>query len=240
MIDDVHFISSKKHTQIELLHTFDTLEGAGHQIVMASDSPPHDIRNFTDALRTRFLSGMVVELKAPSKRVRMDILQMRLHRHIGRFPKSVLQMVVDMCSSNVRELEGAVNTLMACAALSEGMVPLSLAKQALSAIQGRRHRTKPPLKRITQTVCNFFNLTSAELNGAARNRRVSYPRQIAMYLVRDLTGAAYKEIGDKVGHKNHTTAMAACRKIENLIGEDKAVKKEIETLIARIRSEGQN
>lgn len=236
VIDDVHFLASKNRTQDELLHTFNALEQQGNQIVMASDQAPRDIQNFKESLLTRFMSGMVVELKPPSKRVRLGIVKSQLGALADRFEPRVLDFVVETFTTSVRELKGAVTTLRACAALTPGVVSLPVVRQALAAIQGRRLDTVPTAQHIVGTVCDYYGIDPGELTGTSRAKRIARPRQVAMHLIRELTDASYKEIARRIGAKNHTTAIAACRRINQLLESDTTLRHDLQSLKTLLRS----
>lgn len=238
VIDDVHVLASKNHTQMELLHTFDALGHSGQQIVMASDSSPREIRDFKHALQTRFLSGLVVEMKSPTRPVRVQILKRKLGDHGRRYDEATLQYVVERTTSNIRELEGVANTLKALAGVSNEPLTLNLVRQTLTALDGRIPAGPPCAERIVDVVADYFDIGAGELTGNSRARRVTHPRQVAMYLMRELTDASYKEIARAVGSKNHTTAMTACKKIAALLEEDLLAAKDLQAIRSRLDRNG--
>lgn len=216
VIDDIHFLSNKEATQEEFLHTFNTFNLGDRQVVMASDSHPRDIASLQDGLVNRFVSGLVARITAPDRQTRVEILRRKAARDGHNLPADVLDFVAQHVTASVRELEGALTRILAFAALEKSRVTLALARQALADHLTVAQRSYN-LDRIIDTVARHFTVSPADLIGDGRTRSISLPRQVAMLLARRLTPLSYPDLGRRMGGKNHTTVIAACRRMEALI-----------------------
>lgn len=220
IIDDVHFLANKKGTQEEFLHTFNAIEGIGRQIVLASDSHPKLIGQFSEQLVNRFMAGMVVRIDAPDFRMRCEILRRRARAMSARpVPENVIAYIAEHLQANVRELEGALLKLVMYSAVTRFPINLSTARQSLAE---HLHRTQRVLglDEIDQTVATYFGLTCADLHTSRKTRTIALARGIAMYLARKHTDMSFPEIGRFMGNKNHSTVILANRKIEQLVHDD--------------------
>lgn len=222
-IDDVHFLASKKTMQEEFLHTFNTIDLAGKQVVLASDAHPKMIGQLCEKLVNRFVSGMVVKIESPDYDMRCRICAKRAETMKKKVPRSVIEYIAEKMRTNVRELEGALLKLMAYASLSEERITLSMAQEVLAE---HISRTDPivHISDIESAVTTFFGTTTADVHSSKKNRIVSLARSFSMYLARKYTKMSFPEIGRMMGNKNHATVILACRKIEDLVDRNAEVK----------------
>ena len=216
LIDDIHFLASKKATQEEFLHTFNAIDAAAKQVVMASDAHPKMIGQLSDSLVNRFISGMVVKIDPPEFKTRCQILRQRAAEMHKQIPDPVIEYIADNLRANVRELEGALLKVVAYASLSGGTINLPAAREAL---EDHISRTDPivHLSDIEAAVTTFFGVTPADVHSSRKTRTISLARSVAMYLARKHTSMSFPEIGRFMGNKNHATVILACRKINELI-----------------------
>ena len=219
LVDDVHFLAAKRATQDEFLHTFNALVAEGAPIVLTSDQHPRQIVKLTDELATRFLGGMVVKLDAPDPATRRAILKAKAAARGVAVPEAVLGYVADHLRASVRELEGALHSLIAHATMTGKRLDLALAKTALR--DTIRHTARAvALKDVEKVVCQLFQIAPEALKADNRARAVAYPRMLAMYLARKHTGAAYSEIGRFFGGRNHSTVISAEKKVLGWIKDE--------------------
>lgn len=219
IVDDIHFLTGKRATQDEFLHTFNAVSSRGRVVVLSADQHPRLIPRLSEELITRFLGGMVVRLDAPDLATRRAIAGNKASARGIEIPEAVLDFVAESLRSSVRELEGAVHTLLATASLTGKPLDLGLARFALRDIV--RHTTQAfALKDVERAVCKLFQIEPDLLRSDSRARVVSQPRMLAMYLARKYTGAAYGEIGRYFGGRNHSTVLAAERKVRSWLAED--------------------
>jgi chromosomal replication initiator protein len=212
LVDDVHFLAAKRATQHEFLHTFNTLFAGGVPIVMAADQHPRKIARLTDELATRFLGGMVVKLDAPDLATRRAILRAKAAARGVDLPEAVLGYVAEHLRSSIRELEGALHSLLAHALLTGKRLDMNLARTALR--DTIRHTAQSvALRDVEQAVCQLFAIEAENLKSGSRARVLAYPRMLAMYLARKHTDLAYSEIGRYFGGRNHSTVIAAEKKV---------------------------
>ena len=218
IIDDIHFLASKKATQEEFLHTFNAIDSASKQVVMASDAHPKMIGQLSDNLVNRFISGMVVKIEPPEFATRCAILHQRAKAINKVIPDPVIEYIADNLCANVRELEGALLKVVAYASLSSSQIDLNIAREAL---EDHIARTDPivHLSDIEAAVTTFFGITPADIHSSRKTRTISLARSIAMYLARKHTTMSFPEIGRFMGNKNHATVILACRKVENYLGD---------------------
>ncbi len=219
LVDDVHFLAAKKATQDEFLHTFNALVADGVPIVLTADQHPRQIVKLTDELATRFLGGMVVKLEAPDPAARRAILKAKAAARGVILPEGVLAYVADHLRASVRELEGALHSLIAHATLTGKKLDVALAKAALR--DTIRHTARAvALKDVEKAVCQLFSIEPDALKADNRARAVAYPRMLAMYLARKHTGAAYSEIGRYFGGRNHSTVISAEKKVHGWLRDE--------------------
>lgn len=219
IVDDVHFLAAKRATQDEFLHTFNALIASGAAIVLASDQHPRLIARLTDELATRFLGGMVVKLEAPDPATRRAILKDKAVARGVDVPESVIAYIAEHLRASVRELEGALHSLIAHATLAGKRLDLNLAKSALR--DTIRHTAQAvALKDIERAICQLFQVEPEALKSDSRSRALTHPRMLAMYLSRKHTGAAYSEIGRFFGGRNHSTVISAEKKVATWLRDE--------------------
>jgi chromosomal replication initiator protein len=234
LLDDVQFLERKAKTEEEFFHTFNALHDAGRQIVLTSDRPPHDLQALEDRLRERFEAGLVADVKPPDSATRLAILRKRVqHDHIELADSHALDTIAERICSNVRALEGALIRVVAFSSLTGRPLTSELAKEVLDSLYPRgaasaqRSRTIPE---IQAAACEHFGLSSDELLSSARVARISWPRQVAMYLARELTGESLPTIGRHFGGRDHTTVLHAWRRTSARIATDDASREAVERL----------
>ncbi|NLX13412.1 MAG: chromosomal replication initiator protein DnaA [Phycisphaerales bacterium] len=226
IIDDVHFLANKKATQEEFLHTFNAIDAQGKKIVLASDSHPKLIGQFSEQLLNRFVAGMVVRIDVPDFQMRCSILRQRAVLATRQpVPEEVIAYIAEHLQANVRELEGALLKLVMFSTVAHQPITLSLARRALA---DHLHRTQRGLglDEIDQTVATYFGLTPADLHTSRKTRTIALARGIAMYLARKHTEMSFPEIGRFMGDKNHSTVILANRKIQKLVDADEMVSRQ--------------
>jgi chromosomal replication initiator protein len=219
VIDDVHFLGGKKATQEEFLHTFNAIEAMGKQVVMASDNHPKLIEEFGESLVNRFVSGMVVRVDPPNFATRVAILKALAGRIGMMLGEDVLGWIARRVTQNVRELEGAVTRIAAVAKLTAQVPDVKLVQQALGDLD-RQMVTPIRPENIMQAVCNYFSLEHKDLMSGRRQRTISLARSVAMYLVRKTAKLSFPEIGNRMGKRNHSTVISACRRIERAVAKN--------------------
>jgi chromosomal replication initiator protein len=243
LIDDVQFLERKAKTEEEFFHTFNALYDAGAQLVLSSDSPPRDLQALEDRLRERFEAGLVADIHAPAHAVRVAILRKRAQQDdIGPVDPAVLNAIAGRMFDNVRALEGALIRVVAYASLTRRPLTPALAEQVLAGLYPSAPRPgtrpqPPTIERIQDAVCEHFGLTRAELLSSSRAARISWPRQLAMYLAREHTEASLPAIGAAFGGRNHTTVMHAVRRTEQRMGVDGDAYAAIQTVTTRLRDD---
>ncbi len=245
VVDDIHFFANKRATQDEFLHTFNAIDAAGKQLVMASDAPPMMIGHLSESLVNRFVSGMVVQIQAPDLETRTAFLRKRAAALKMDVPEPVIQHVAEAFQANIRELEGALLKLVAMARLTNQPLTLSLAERGLRDLV--QHAV--PIVRLSDIEsisAIFFGLTPADLHTSRKTRTIALSRGVAMYLARKHTDMSFPEIARHMGNKNHTTVILAARRINKMLNEDgtaqwmtPAGEKEmpIRTVVAQLESQ---
>ena len=215
-IDDVHFLAGKKATQEEYLHTFNSIEAMGKQVVMASDEHPKMIAEFHESLVNRFVSGMIVRVDAPNFMTRCDILRSLAARAGFVMPDEVICWIARRVTQNVRELEGAITRIAAHMRLSDSPPDVAMAQEALGDLDRQLIAPVKP-EAILQAVCEYFGIENKDLMSSRRQRTVSLARSLAMYLVRKTAKLSYPEIGMRMGKRNHSTVISACQRVDRAI-----------------------
>ena len=237
LIDDIQFIIGKESTQEEFFHTFNHLHVSGKQIIISSDKPPKDIETLEARLRTRFEWGLIADISAPDYETRMAILRKKeeldgLDRY--HIPDEVMQYIANNIKSNIRELEGSLNKLIALANLENKPIDIPLAAEALKdMISPDNNRAVTP-ELIIEIVSDHFNVPVAELKGKKRNAEIVLPRQIVMYLCRTLTDTPLKAIGALLGGKDHASVNHGVKKIENELKTDEALNNTVNIIKKKI------
>ncbi len=237
LLDDVQFLAEKEGLQEEIFHTFNALYDHRRQIVITSDRPPRDLVNLQDRLVSRFQGGMVADMQAPDLGLRIAILKHFAEREGYSVPNDVLYFLAEKVKSNIRELEGCLVRLTAFSSLSGAEITPALAQEALREILPEPARVAT-VEEIQKIVASHFNIPEESMRLKRRTADLARPRQIAMYLSRELTLCSFPEIGERFGGKDHTTVMHAHRKIFSLIKKDQQIKTFIDQVIKRFREGG--
>lgn len=235
LVDDIQFIAGKDSTQTEFFHTFNTLREAGKQIVMTSDRPPGEIGNIEERLRTRFGGGLIADIQPPDLETRIAILRRKAQAEGHAVPDDVLALIADRFSSNIRELWGALLRVVAFSSVTRHPINLDLAQSVLKDILPERSVKPISISVIKDEVSRFYGISKNDLVGSKRSQSIAYPRQIAMYLTRELTDHSLPKIGSEFGGRDHTTVIYANTKIQRLMTEQRDVYNQIQTLTNLIR-----
>lgn len=235
LIDDIHFLADKVSLQEEIFHTFNALYGAQKQVVVTSDKPPREIPALEERLISRFQWGLVVDIQPPDLETRIAILKKKSEMDGINVPEDVIFYIANNIRTNIRELEGSLVRLLALSSLTNTEINLTTAKEMLNSIIGSR-KNQINLKNILKTVADFFDVSEESLVGKRRTASVVLPRQIGMYILRELTSLSLKEIGSKFGGRDHTTVLHAYDKIGTLIKEDREFSNNIDKIIRKLTS----
>jgi len=236
LIDDIQFIEKKERTQEEIFHTFNTLYEANKQIIISSDRPPKEITTLEERLRSRFEWGLIADIQAPDYETRVAILRNKSELEGLETTESLIEVIgviAEKIQSNIRELEGAFIRVIAYANLTGQKINKELAKEVLKDVFSSRDRPVNP-ELIKKHICKHFNIKQSDLESAKRSRNLSFPRQIAMYICRDLTELSLPKVGEAFGNRDHTTVLHACDKISSEIKSNESLRdviKEIEKSI---------
>ena len=214
MVDDIQFIAGRESTQQEFFNTFNELHNDNKQIVLTSDKPPKDIQRLEERLCSRFEWGLVADIQRPDIDTRVAILREKTMQENIDVPDDVLQLIAGKIDSNIRELEGCLTRLVAYSSLVKEPITTELCEQALKEIFDQRRHKQITAELIMQTVSDYYGLTLNDLIGPTRKREITVPRQIAMYLTRELTGMSLPQIGSVFGGRDHTTVMHSCKTVE--------------------------
>jgi len=229
LIDDIQFISGKERTQEEFFHTFNDLYDSHKQIVLSSDSSPKQIPDIEERLRSRFEWGLSADIQPPDFETRVAILKKKAETERVRVPDDIAYLIASRVKSNIRELEGSLTRMIAFCALTGREMSLDLAEEILADLWGEEEKTIT-IDQIQRKVSEFFGIKPSDLKAKTRMKAVAFPRQVAMYLVRQLTHASLTEVGRAFGGKDHTTVLHAVGKIQSLLQEDPKLRKTIDTL----------
>ena len=238
LIDDIQFIIGKESTQEEFFHTFNHLHTSGKQIIISSDKPPKDIETLEARLRTRFEWGLIADISSPNYETRMAILQKKIELdHLEKYniPNDVLEYIATNVKTNIRELEGSLNKLIALYKLNNtGSIDIALAAEALKDIISSDNRREVTPELILDIVSEHFGVSIPDLKGNKRNAEIVFPRQIAMYLIRNMTETSLKAVGVILGGKDHSTIKHGIEKIENELKADETLSNTINIIKKKI------
>jgi chromosomal replication initiator protein len=236
LVDDVQFFEHKERIQEEFFHTFNSLYEAGSQIVMSSDRPPRDIATLEERLRSRFEWGLITDIQAPDLETRIAILRKKVKTDGIHVPDpQLLSFIASRISTNIRELEGALTRVVAFSSLTGRSLSVELAEDVLKDVFPQGEAAEVSIRRIQELVSERFQLSMDELCGDRRSQNIVYPRQVAMYLSRELTDSSLPKIGKEFGGRDHTTVIHATSKIARLIREDRSVYNLVQELTARVK-----
>jgi chromosomal replication initiator protein len=230
MVDDIQFIATRERTQEEFFHTFNALYDQQKQIVISSDCPPKEISSIEERLRSRFEWGLIADIQPPDLETKIAILQKKAESERVQVPDDVAEYIARAIKSNVRELEGALIRLMAYASLTGAVINLPTAQQVLKNIIETQDK-KVTIEQIQKRVGEHFGLRAQDLKVRSNSKQIAFPRQVAMFLVKQLTSASLPEIGRQFGGKHHTTVLHSINKISNLRQSDKDLNKTINRLL---------
>lgn len=223
LIDDIQFIAGKKQVQEEFFHTFNTLKENNCQIIMSSDKPPKDIDNLEDRLKSRFEWGLIADVSNADYETRLAILRKKVQLENIIIDDNVLSNIAIRVDSNIRELEGTLNKIVAKASLTHSPISMELAEQCINEVISRKEKVISA-DYIQEVVAKYFNIPQKDIKSSKRSNDIAYPRQIAMFLCRDLANMPFTKIGDEFGKRDHTTVMHACSKIDTEIRTNKNTK----------------
>jgi chromosomal replication initiator protein len=222
LVDDVQFLQSKARTEQEFFHTFNALYGTGAQLVLTSDRPPRDLEALEDRLRERFEAGLVTDVRAPDLQTRRTILRKRVQQDaVASVDPAALDLIAERVDSNIRALEGALIRIVAFGSLTGRAVTAELADEVLAGLYPNLRPRRHSVEEIQQRICEQFGLSIDQLLSPSRAQPVAWPRQVAMYLSRELTDQTLPAIGRAFGNRNHTTVMHACKRTAERIATDR-------------------
>jgi chromosomal replication initiator protein len=232
LVDDIQFIAGKERTQEEFFHTFNALHSANKQIVLSSDRAPKALSTLEERLCSRFEWGLIADIQAPDLETRIAILRSKAAFSGITISDEILSVIATQIQSNIRELEGALNQVIAMARLTDQPLTSEVAKTALGNLLPHR-RELPPSQIIERVACHF-GLDPDQLKGRSRKRDIARPRQIAMYLIREETDASLPQIGNLLGGRDHSTVLYGCDRVAELLEEDGDLRREVTTLRQRL------
>ena len=233
IIDDIQFLAGATQTQQEFFHTFNTLYNDKKQIIISSDRSPNDLKLLEDRLRTRFCWGLTVDIYPPDMELRINILKKKIEANkINKYiPEEVLEYIASNMASDVRQLEGAITRLLAYSTIMGGAeINLSLALDALKDFINKGTSEKTNISKVQKVVADYFQISVDDLKGKKRSASVAFPRQIAMFLSRDVLNESYQRIGLEFGGRDHSTVMHSCEKIESDIKSTKSIRETIDKI----------
>ncbi len=240
LIDDIQFLAGKEQTQEEFFHTFNTLHEESKQIVISSDRPPKEIPTLEDRLRSRFEWGLITDIQPPDLETRIAILRKKSKAENLDIPNEVMVYIANQISSNIRELEGALIRVVAYSSLINRDIDTDLAAEALKDILPANKPKIINIERIQEIVSQHFNVSRDDLVSKKRTRTIVVPRQIAMYLSRELTDSSLPKIGEEFGGRDHTTVIHAHEKITKDMGKDPQFQATVDELIEKIKKTSEN
>ena len=237
LIDDIQYLETASKTQQEFFHTFNELHQQNKQIVIASDRSPDDFQKLEERLKTRFSWGMTINIFPPDMNLRLSIIERKLEaQQITNFPNDVKEYIASICTSDIRKLEGAISRVLAYATIMNGSdITLDLALEALRDFIGKNVISRNKIEQVQKIVATKYNLTLEDIKGKKRNANITMPRQIAMYICRELTDLSLPKIGSEFGGRDHTTVIHAHDKISKDIEENQQIKDKIDKIISDLK-----
>ena len=234
LLDDIQFLAGKERTQEEFFHTFNALYEAQKQIVFTSDAPPKEIPTLEERLRSRFEWGLIADIQPPDLETKVAILRKKAEEKRLDLPHDVALFIAERVRSNIRELEGHLNRVTAFASLTGHPLNIDLAKEALKDLLSKDNKPITPAD-IMKVVAAHYGIKVSDLKSKSNSRPIAYPRQVAMYICKDLTDLSYPEIGKLFNNKHHSTVMYSVEKIDQLIQDDQQVARTVEMLTKQFR-----
>lgn len=236
LVDDIQFLAGKERTQEEFFHTFNALYESNKQLIISSDRPPREIPTLEDRLRSRFEWGLISDIQAPDLETRIAILRKKAMLEKLEIPNDVMHYIAKRIQSNIRELEGALTRVVAHASVNKLDICIELADEVLKDILPAQKQKQKDIVTIQKVVAEYFSLKIEDFKGKRRTRNLSFPRQIAMYLSRELTDSSLPKIGDEFGGRDHTTVIHAYDKISELIKQSSVWDEKIKQIITLIEN----
>ncbi|HLI90844.1 MAG TPA: chromosomal replication initiator protein DnaA [Ktedonobacteraceae bacterium] len=227
LVDDIQFIAGKESTEEEFFHTFNSLYEMSKQIVICSDRPPKAIVSLEERLRSRFEWGLIADIQPPDLETRMAILRVKADMLHYRVPDEIIAYIAGRVQTNIRELEGCLNRLMAYQQLHRTDLTLAVAREAMSSLGSDNRETNLNIHQIAQAVAEYYHISLEAMCGKQRDKHIVVPRQIAMYLIRQETQASLLEVGQLFGGRDHSTVLHACEKIEKAVNLNPQLRREI-------------
>ena len=237
LVDDIQFLSDKEGTQEEFFHTFNVLHNDNKQVVLTSDKPPFELKSLEDRLRSRFSSGLTVDITMPDLETRIAILEKKAEMERFDVDSKVIYYIAKSIPSNIRELEGALNTVAARAKLTNNQCTLEFTERTLAEMIGQRERREVDVEYIQEVVAGYYGITSEEICSKKRTQDITYARHVAMYLSRMIIDKPLKNIGKDFGGRDHSTIIHACDKISAELEDNRKLKKEIGELEKKIKGD---
>ena len=229
LIDDIQFIAGKKQVQEEFFHTFNELYEEKKQIIISSDRPPREIQLLEDRLKSRFEWGLLADISCPDYETRLAILRKKAQDEKISVEDSILANIATKIDSNIRELEGVFNKMIARASLMHSPITIELAENTINEFKAESEKVLSS-DYIKEIVAKYFSINKDDLSSNKRSNEIAFPRQIAMYLCREVANMSYPKIGEDFGNRDHSTVMHACKKIENEIKEKNNTKLIVESV----------
>jgi chromosomal replication initiator protein len=236
-IDDIQFLAGKERTQEEFFHTFNALHESSRQLIISSDRAPREIPTLEDRLRSRFEWGLIADIQPPDYETRVAILRKKAEKDRIAVPDEVAQYIAQRISSNIRELEGALSRLRAHAEMARTPISVDLAAEVLKELLPQARVRPVTISAIQRVVSEFFGIRIEEMKAKRRTKGVAFPRQVAMYLCRELTDASLPRIGEEFGGRDHTTVMHACDRVKQALVEDTHLNAGVQSLVDSFRVE---
>jgi len=237
LVDDIQFLANKERTQEEFFHTFNSLHESNRQLIISSDRPPKEIPTLEERLRSRFEWGLITDIQKPDLETRIAILRKKADLENLKIPNEVVIYIADNIQSNIRELEGALIKVIAYSSLVDKEIDIDLAEKALQDLIIENEEPKEiNIDLIKNIIVDYYNLKKEDMTSKKRTQKIAFPRQIAMYLSRELTDLSLPHIGEEFGGRDHTTVIHAYNKIEKRIEEDQEFAKVTNKIIARINN----
>ena len=238
LIDDIHFLQGKNQTQEELFHTFNALYESNKQMVFTCDRPVSELKHLTDRLRSRFERGLNVDLQPPNYETRYAILKKKVEDKHAPIDDLVIELISKNITTNVRDLESALTKLIAYSDILSKKITVDIAQEQLKDVFSNPKQSNITIEIIQRAVAEYFNLSPFDLRGKKRTKAIAFPRQIAMYITRNITEFSTTEVGLEFGGRDHTTVMHACQRIESRMKADPYLEPTIQRLIRRIKEYG--
>lgn len=238
LIDDIQFLAGKERTQEEFFHTFNTLHEATRQIIITSDKPPKEIPTLEERLRSRFEWGLIADIQPPDLETRIAILRKKAEVDGIYLPDEVAEFIAQRITTNIRELEGALVRVVAYATLTRSAITSALAEEVLRELLPASRPSAVTIQAIQQTVADYFGIRLEEMRAKRRTKAVAFPRQVAMYLARELTDASLPRIGEAFGGRDHTTVMHACDRVKHALQQDPHLAASLKRLMERLQHGG--